>query len=95
MSTRHAVVETPGLGELTLVASDSTLVGVYFPGHWHLPDPAAFGVTVDHASDPVLSRAADELGKFARGERTTFEVATARQPVRGAGLEAAASASVR
>ena len=40
MFVRHAILETPELGELTLVAADSALVGVYFPGHWYLPDPA-------------------------------------------------------
>ena len=77
MFTRHAVVETPELGELTLVAADSALVGVYFPGHWHLPDPASFGERVDVATDPVLSAAALELGQFLRGERSSFDLPTA------------------
>ena len=77
MFTRHAIVETPELGELTLVAADSALVGVYFPGHRHLPDPAELGGQVDLATDPVLAWTAVELGQFLRGERTSFDVATA------------------
>jgi methylated-DNA-[protein]-cysteine S-methyltransferase len=76
MFTRHAVVDTPELGDLTLVAADSALVGVYFPGHWHLPDTAGFGERVELESDPILSRAAIELGQFLRGERTTFDLST-------------------
>jgi methylated-DNA-[protein]-cysteine S-methyltransferase len=78
MLKRHAVVETPELGELTLVAADSALVGVYFPGHLHLPDPAELGERVDLATDPVLSVAAVELGQFLRGERTSFDFALAQ-----------------
>jgi methylated-DNA-[protein]-cysteine S-methyltransferase len=77
MFTRHAVVELPELGEVTLVAADSNLVGVYFPGHWYLPDPAGFGSAVDGSADPVLRQAGLELTEFVRGDRTSFEIATA------------------
>ena len=77
MFIRHAILETPELGELTLVASDSALIGVYFQGHWHLPDPSEFGERVDLATDPVLFEAAVELGQFLQGDRTTFDLPTA------------------
>ncbi len=84
MFMRHAVVETPELGELTLVAVDSALVGVYFPAHRHLPDPAELGARVDLATDPVLSEAAVQLGQFLQGERTSFDLPTA---MRGSAFE--------
>ena len=77
MFVRHAILETPELGELTLVAADSALVGVYFPGHWYLPDPAKLGERVDLATDRVLFEAAVELGQFLQGERMTFDLPTA------------------
>src|SRR5699024_4698395 len=46
MSIRHAQLPT-GIGDLTAVldgdGEDSVLVGLYFPGHWTLPDPTGFG----------------------------------------------------
>ena len=77
MSTRHATVSTSELGELTLVASGPKLVGIYFPGHWTLPDPASFGEPVDAAADPVLAEAAAQLRQYLGGERTAFELDTA------------------
>ena len=76
MFVRHAILETPELGELTLVAADSALVGVYFPGHWYLPDPADLGERVDLATDWVLSEAAVELGQVLQGERVTVDMPT-------------------
>jgi len=73
--TRHAVVETDELGELTIVAAGPALAGVYFPGHWTLPDPASFGVAAD-ASDPLIADAARQLRAYLRGERTSFDLPT-------------------
>jgi methylated-DNA-[protein]-cysteine S-methyltransferase len=58
MNTRHGVISTEELGELTLVASGGALVGVYFPDHTTKPDRTSFGESVDCATDPVLSEAA-------------------------------------
>lgn len=76
MHTRHAVVTTKRLGELTLVASDSALVGVYFPGHWTSPDRTSFGPEVESAGDPVLSEAARQLQEYLSGGRTAFDLET-------------------
>src|ERR1700689_1119998 len=38
----HTTIDSP-IGELTLVADDGKLTGVYFPHHWYKPDPATFG----------------------------------------------------
>lgn len=41
MSITHTTIDSP-IGELTLVAADGALGGVYFPGHWYMPDSEAF-----------------------------------------------------
>ncbi len=71
MSTTHTTFDTP-IGELTLVARDGVLGGLYYPGHWTLPDPAMFGDRSD-AGFAVVKR---QLGEYLAGERTTFDVAT-------------------
>ena len=40
--TVHTTVPSP-LGDLTLVASEDGLAGLYFAEHRNLPDPAGFG----------------------------------------------------
>ena len=40
--------------ELVVVAEGPALTGVYFPGHWHLPEPDAFGESVEATTDPVI-----------------------------------------
>ena len=92
MSTRHAVVRTPTLGALTLVAAGSSLGGVYFPGHWTKPDWAAFGPKVHAGSDPVLSEASSQLQEYLAGERTVFDLITAAE---GGAFEARVSALLR
>jgi methylated-DNA-[protein]-cysteine S-methyltransferase len=75
MEMRHGVVATVELGELTVVAADDTLAGVYFPGHWTMPDRTAFG-EVAEVDDPVIAEAARQLRAYLRGERTRFELET-------------------
>jgi len=77
MHTRHGIISTEELGELTLVAADTDVVGVYFPDHTTKPDRTRFGEQVDATTDPVLAAASSQLGQYLRGERTTFEMATA------------------
>lgn len=72
---RHAQVET-ALGELTLVAEEDALTGLYFPGHWHLPATSAFGVGVEATADEVFVRTKIELDDYLAGERQTFDVPT-------------------
>jgi methylated-DNA-[protein]-cysteine S-methyltransferase len=71
MSTTHTIIDTP-LGELTLVARDGVLAGLYFPGHWTLPDPAAFGPRVDGADG--FAEAERQVRAYLAGERTTFDL---------------------
>ena len=71
MFVRHATLETPELGELTLVAADSALVGVYFRATGTCRIRLELGERVDLATDAVLFEAAVELGQFLQGERST------------------------
>ncbi|TCC45476.1 methylated-DNA--[protein]-cysteine S-methyltransferase [Kribbella pittospori] len=71
---RHAIVSTR-IGDLTLVASDNALAGVYFPHHWVKPTPETLGEQVE-ATDPLLSEAARQLDEYLTGERTSFDVPT-------------------
>lgn len=77
MSTRHALVRT-GLGDLTAVVDEakdgrSVLVGLYFPGHWTLPEEGLLGPPTA-TEEPVLDQLADELAEYLAGGRRTFEV---------------------
>ena len=73
MFDRHATVDTV-IGELTLVASDDALIGIYFPQHWVGADRATRGEQVVAETDPVLSVASVQLREYLAGERTTFTV---------------------
>ena len=50
---RHARTET-ALGEVSLVAEDDALTGLYFRSHWHRPEESAFGGPVEIEADPLL-----------------------------------------
>ena len=73
MTARHTVIDTR-IGALTLVADDSALTGIYFPGHWTKPDDTAWGDRVGAAADPVFERTQAQLEQYFDGERTTFEL---------------------
>jgi methylated-DNA-[protein]-cysteine S-methyltransferase len=71
MTATHTTIDSP-VGELTLLARDGTLRGVYFPGHWYPPDPATLGSRTDEGFD-VVER---QLAEYFAGERDSFELAT-------------------
>ncbi|HEU4735896.1 MAG TPA: methylated-DNA--[protein]-cysteine S-methyltransferase [Solirubrobacterales bacterium] len=71
MTATHTTIDSP-LGELTLVAKDGVLSGLYFPGHWYLPTRDVFGVR----SERGFEQAQGQLGEYFAGERTEFELAT-------------------
>ena len=58
------------VGELTLVADDGGLTGVYFPHHWYRPDPATFGRPADAGFGEVKS----QLAEYFAGERRRFDL---------------------
>jgi methylated-DNA-[protein]-cysteine S-methyltransferase len=73
MNTRHAVIDGP-LGELTLVAEDDVLTGLYFRSHWYRPAETTFGPRVDAASDKLLAEAQNQLGHYLAGHRHDFDL---------------------
>jgi len=73
MPTRHTRADTE-LGELTLVAVDDALTGLYFPHHWYPPADDAIGPYVRVGDDPLFTRAAAELAEYLAGRRTSFDV---------------------
>jgi methylated-DNA-[protein]-cysteine S-methyltransferase len=71
MTRTHTTIDTP-IGELTLVAQEGALVGLYYPGHWTRPDPAGFG----ERSDRGFEEAERQLGEYFAAQRTTFALPT-------------------
>jgi methylated-DNA-[protein]-cysteine S-methyltransferase len=69
MRIHHTTIDSP-LGELTLVADDGALTGVYYPEHSHRPAPVTFGPRTDDG----FEAATEQLGEFLRGERTEFDL---------------------
>ncbi|HTT50293.1 MAG TPA: methylated-DNA--[protein]-cysteine S-methyltransferase [Streptosporangiaceae bacterium] len=67
MSSTHTVASSP-LGDLTLVATDGRLAGLYFPHHWYRPDPASFGDRDDAGFGDVTQ----QLGEYFAGQREDF-----------------------
>ena len=78
MNTRHSVIDSP-LGDLTLVADDGDLTGVYFPHHWHRPTPDTFGRRVDQESDDLFVNVQAQLTDYLAGDRTEFDLPTRLQ----------------
>jgi methylated-DNA-[protein]-cysteine S-methyltransferase len=69
MTVCHTTVGSP-IGELTLVARDGTLTGLYFPRHWYRPDPAGFGPhTAAGFAEP-----ARQLGEYFARQRARFDL---------------------
>lgn len=75
MDTRHAVIDSP-LGELTLVADDDLLIGVYFRHHWYRPSVDTFGPRVDAKQDDLLADAQAQLNDYLAGNRSDFDLPT-------------------
>jgi methylated-DNA-[protein]-cysteine S-methyltransferase len=69
MPVTHTTVDSP-VGELTLVAEDGRLTGVYFPHHWYRPDPAAFGECGEAGFGEVKRQLAD----YFAGHRERFDL---------------------
>ena len=69
MPARFTTVTSP-VGELTLVAEDAALIGVYFPHHWYRPDQASFGTRDDTGFDEVKR----QLAEYFAGDRDDFDL---------------------
>ena len=75
MNTRHAVIDS-SLGELTLVADDDALTGLYFRHHWYRPADENLGPRVDAKSDGLLAEAQAQLRDYLAGRRHGFNLPT-------------------
>ena len=71
MTATHGTIDSP-LGQLTLVAGDGVLSGLYFPGHWYPPSREQLGAR----SERGFERAERELGEYLAGDRTSFDLPT-------------------
>ena len=71
MTATHTTIDSP-IGDLTLVASDGVLSGIYFPGHWHMPALEVFGTRVESGFEQIQQ----QLAEYFAGGRTEFELAT-------------------
>jgi len=69
MAATCTSVDSP-VGELTLVAEDGRLTGLYFPHHWYRPDPATFGAR----SDAGFGEVKRQLAEYFAGDRQRFEL---------------------
>jgi methylated-DNA-[protein]-cysteine S-methyltransferase len=78
--TTHTITDSP-IGELTLVADEGKLTGVYFPHHWYKPDPDTFG----RRSGAGFEEVTEQLAEYFAGDRRRFEVTV--EP-RGAAFQA-------
>jgi methylated-DNA-[protein]-cysteine S-methyltransferase len=77
VTAEHTIVATR-LGDLTIVRAGDQLTGLYFPHHWHRPDPATFGPRAGRGFDA----AARQLGDYLSGTRQQFDL-----PLRPRGTE--------
>jgi methylated-DNA-[protein]-cysteine S-methyltransferase len=68
-TTNHTVIDSP-LGEMTLVAHDGILAGVYFSEHTRRPDVATFGPR----ENTGFERVTQQLDEYFRGERSQFDL---------------------
>ena len=73
MYTRHTIVESK-IGQLIVVATDDSIVGIYYPHHWTRPSSSIFGVAVDPGSDSLLTVAVEQLTDYLDGTRKSFEL---------------------
>ncbi|MDQ2848754.1 MAG: methylated-DNA--[protein]-cysteine S-methyltransferase [Actinomycetota bacterium] len=73
MTNRHSVIDT-AIGEITVVADDAALIGLYFPHHWYPPAPDTLGPLVDATTDPLFSAVAEQLDEYLVGRRSSFDL---------------------
>jgi methylated-DNA-[protein]-cysteine S-methyltransferase len=65
----HTTIKS-NLGDLTVVTRDGSVIGLYFPHHWHLPDRGGFGQYREAGFDEIRK----QLGEYLAGERRDFDV---------------------
>lgn len=72
MASRHTTIASP-LGPLTLVADGDFLKGIFFEGHWHMPQKEFFGRVAD-PGDGLFTVVESQLDGYLRGIRTSFDI---------------------
>ncbi|MEV5238610.1 methylated-DNA--[protein]-cysteine S-methyltransferase [Streptomyces cinnamoneus] len=70
MSRVHTVIDSP-YGELTLVAADGVLCGLYMTGQRHRPPEESFGERDDEGPFPEAAR---QLAAYFAGDTTRFDL---------------------
>ena len=76
------MVDSP-IGPLTIAANERGVTGIYMVNHSHPPAAESLGRRLEGPDDdPVIARAARELGEYFAGRRTSFDV-----PLDAAGTE--------
>jgi methylated-DNA-[protein]-cysteine S-methyltransferase len=65
----HTTIESP-VDDLTVVARQDELVGLYFPHHWYLPEHSSFG----REDDAGCEDARRQLGEYFAGRRQWFDL---------------------
>jgi methylated-DNA-[protein]-cysteine S-methyltransferase len=68
----HVTLPSP-IGQLTLIAEDGRLTGLYMDVQRHRPASATFGTAGDPADEPFAS-AARQLAAYFAGDLTTFDL---------------------
>ena len=66
----RTALQTP-LGPMTLAAHNDVLIGVWFDGQRHQPDPLQWPTANDH---PVLRATAEQLQQYFAQERSHFDL---------------------
>lgn len=69
MLASHTIIDSP-LGELTLVAHDGVLAGLYYAEHARRPHPDTFGAR----DDTGFAAAVEQLDDYFGGRRTGFDL---------------------
>jgi methylated-DNA-[protein]-cysteine S-methyltransferase len=66
----RSILPSP-LGTIVMAATDTALVGLWFDGQRHQPDPSAWPLVQKHA---VLDAAIEQLQQYFAGERRKFDL---------------------
>ena len=69
VSTNHRIIDSP-LGELTLVAHNGVLAGLYFSDHVRGPDQKTFGSRAANGFEAAVQ----QLAEYFRGHRVEFDI---------------------
>lgn len=73
MNTRHTTIQTL-IGEVTIVAGNGAITGLYFRHHVRRPTQETFGPEVSAEDDALLGVAAAQLREYLAGERREFDL---------------------